>query len=929
MAFHPFKHFRKHQKVYLAGLTIMTMIIFVASFGAGDLFTTLQRWLAISAYRGDKVLSLYGKTVRTDELEKLRWQRQMASEFLLYDVDFFRAGVEHPLQKSIFEIQKRYIQKKGANDLPTPVQLALDKMRQASLQASFFPADMQLRPLRNALADIQTQLSKLDAEKNPEQYRALDAIATNLALESWFLERRQQQRPNESYFGGSLRPDDLLDFLVWKQQADRLGIELTAADVCREVNRAWGHGDYLPSDGKLERNEYVVAFFRSNSKIHKSLAAHDLLGALTDEFRVQMAKQALLGSTSGVRGYRDAVDGIHLSPAVATPDEFYKYFQEQRTTLSVSMLPLAVESFMNEAKQKYKPTEADLRNLYARYEKDEPSPTQRQPGFKEPRRIKIEYFSYQPEGPFAQKLAAKAVELLPVFRIGQPAAPFAAGGGMAWAASMAGYADIDAAILSLYEKYRDDEARRVTVRYDQDDNMRYGLAVDLFNPRGVEVQAAAATLGELLGGLGSGGTTLGAPISWLAANSAAERATVTAYASAVLAGPSPSPITAAVLPMRYRHTPQPLDAVRDQMIDRFRNELAKKMMDDRIEQMRKELDKVLAGHSEEKVAEFLKKAVAEYGIENVHIMKEMQTRQEILDNPDPVLKTLEQEYYRSTDNPFPAMGMTRPDFVSALFHSFEPTQQERQEDRDLKRERPWRTRQFKTDSGDRAWVFWRADNKEAHVRPFETIRAEVERAWYFEQARRLAREKARQINAKLKEQSLTSPEAAVQFLVQQNLGTVFELKKVSHLTTPEFSLAGKEKLHDKYRPYTPPKEFVPYPPADFVDQLLKLKKRNDSLVMADKPVKHFYVAVLMENPQLPERSEFYDVYNLPNLDDRGLFSSREEPLWYQMMADRQRKYARKMLEQLRAEATPQLEGSDYVLPDSVRNRGESSRDFGE
>ena len=39
------------------------------------------------------------------------------------------------------------------------------------------------------------------------------------------------------YFGGSLTPQGLLDFMIWKHEADRLGIQLTAGDVRDEVIR--------------------------------------------------------------------------------------------------------------------------------------------------------------------------------------------------------------------------------------------------------------------------------------------------------------------------------------------------------------------------------------------------------------------------------------------------------------------------------------------------------------------------------------------------------------------------------------------------------------------------------------------------------------------------------------------------------------------
>jgi hypothetical protein len=917
MAFHPFKHFRKHQKVYLAALTIMTMIIFVAQFGAGDLFTTLQRWVALSFRHGDKVLTLNGKTIYAEDLDRLRQQRQLASEFLLYDVS---GNIDSPLQKTLTDSQKRF-QKKGPNEPTTPIENAFTQMSTAinlarEAIANNAPTDRRIQPLRNTIASIQSQMAKTDAQ-NKGQYYALDAIATSLALQAWFVEHPQWA--NSSYFGGSLRSEDLLDFLIWKHQADRLGIVLSPADVCREVNRSWGNGDYLPADGKLDTNEWVNAFFRYNSRIHKSMTQRDLLNALTDEFRVLMAKEALLGSSSGVRGYRESVDGVHVSPSAATPDEFYKYFQERRTTLSVSLLPISAESFVAEAKKKAQPKEADLRNLYERYKNDEPSPARRQPGFKEPRRIKVEYFRYRLEGPFAQKLAAKAIELLPVFRIGQPASAFGAGGGLAWAASIAGYADLDTALRSLYERYRE-EAKQS------------GWTNELPDPRSVELRAAAATVGELMGSLGSGGTALAGPTSWLSTNALYERNTMAAYASTVLAGASPMKLPALTLSLSL-YTPQPFDNVRDQLMERFQNTLAKNLMESNLTTLRKDLDKVLASHSAEKLSELLKKAAAEYGVEKVHAMKETQTQQEILDNPDPSLEELRQAYDGAAENPFEAFALfgpreIRPDFVSALFHSFEPSPQERQFEQMLKQERPWRTKQFHSLSRDEVWVFWRTEDLPAHVRPFNTVRSEVESAWYLEQSRKLAREKAQQLNAELKKQNL-APDAAVQFLVQQDLGNVFRLDKVSHLTAPEFNLPGARFSAADYRPYVPPKEFVPYPPSDFVDQLLSLKKRGESLVMPDKPVKHFYVAVLMEDPQPPERKEFYDAYSQPSLANLDLLPSQQEPLWNQMMADRQRKYDQKVLEQLRAEATKDLQDGEYVLPESVRNRGESSRDFGE
>ncbi len=928
MAFHPFKHFRKHQRVYLAGLTIMTMVIFVASFGAGDLFSSLQRWLAVSVHRGDKVITLYGRTIYTDQLEKLRWQRQMASEFLVSNSwvgSLMQMGqsVGTPLEKSYQDIQIKFASKKDQKD-PNPMQQTLQQVFITVFIAQQSPPDTRLKMLSNQLRDVQRQLTFPEAQKNEAQYRALDTLATILAFYSWAFD--PQRQPEDSYFGGSLRasePSELLDFLIWKQQADRLGIVLTPADVCREINRAWGNGDYLQPDGKFESNEWVTFFFRTNQKRHMSLTPHDLLNALIDEFRVAMAKEAILGSASGVRSYRQAVDGIHYSPSAATPDEFYQYFREQRTALSVSILPIAVKEFTD--KVQAKPTDVDLRNLYERYKNDEPSPARRQPGFKEPRRIKLQYVSYRPEGPYAQKLAAKAIELLPVFRVGQPAAPFVAGGGLAWAASIAGYADVDTAVRALYDRYREEENRRVAVRYDRDDSTRFGLSMDLPTQQSVDLHASVALVSGLLGAFGTGATPLAAPTPWLAANESQARVTLTAYASAVLAGASRSPLPAMTLPMRYLYTTQPFESVRDQLRERFENTLARTLIDNKVLTFRKELDKALSTHSEQKLEEFLRKAIPEYGLENFHSMKEPQTQHEINDHPDPQLRELQTAWETAPAKPFqerePNKSTDLNSFARDMFAPFDTMRPGQTT--------PGRSQQFTAAPGDVVFVLWKSEDLPAHVRPFDAVRNEVKHAWYMEQARKLARERAQQINADLKKQKLP-PDNAVQFLVQQNLGSVFQLTKVSHLTAPEFNLPGTKFNTTDYRSYSPPKEFVPYPPSDFVDQLLKMQKRGDSVVIADKPVKHFYVAVLMEDPQPPDRKEFYDAYSQPSLASLNLVPSQEEPLWQKMMADRQRKYEREVLKQLRAEATKDIQDDgEYILPDSIRTRAEASRDYGE
>src|SRR5262245_57634141 len=86
MAFNPFNWFRKHQKVFLAALAVLCMIIFVFQFGAGDPFTRALAFFGRNRQSGDLVTTLNGKKVYTSDLHRLAEQRRLASDFLFQEV---------------------------------------------------------------------------------------------------------------------------------------------------------------------------------------------------------------------------------------------------------------------------------------------------------------------------------------------------------------------------------------------------------------------------------------------------------------------------------------------------------------------------------------------------------------------------------------------------------------------------------------------------------------------------------------------------------------------------------------------------------------------------------------------------------------------------------------------------------------------------
>src|SRR5262249_31916800 len=88
--------------------------------------------------------------------------------------------------------------------------------------------------------------------------------------------------------------------------------------------------------------------------------------------------------------------------ATATPEEFFNYFREQRTALRAALLTVPVSRFLPLVKDK--PPESELRTRYEKYKDQEPSPTSREPGFNEPRRIRVEHLYASPEDPYSREL---------------------------------------------------------------------------------------------------------------------------------------------------------------------------------------------------------------------------------------------------------------------------------------------------------------------------------------------------------------------------------------------------------------------------------------------------------------------------------------------------------------------------------------------
>jgi hypothetical protein len=254
--------------------------------------------------------------------------------------------------------------------------------------------------------------------------------------------RMQQGIPQQ--FQGANTVNGLIDFLIWRKQADNLGINLTRDAVETELAR-WSFANVKLAD--------ILATLQGRDA--RKITPELLEKALADEFRVMFAQEALVGynpehSEAAIFSLNQ---GVAQVPAPVTPYEFYRHFEDERTTLHVSLLRVPVEKTAADASG---PSEEELRALYNRFKDQEPRPDLAQPSFKEPRRVKLEWVGAKADSEYYRKESSRiATVLQATTQIGAGAQGFGIGTGVAaLAATTATPLAFDARTLAAYEDVR-------------------------------------------------------------------------------------------------------------------------------------------------------------------------------------------------------------------------------------------------------------------------------------------------------------------------------------------------------------------------------------------------------------------------------------------------------------------------------------------
>jgi hypothetical protein len=895
MAFHPFQTFRRHQKKWLAAITIMCMFIFILQFGKGDALDRMMSFFGASRIKKTTVATVYGNKVTDYDLDAVRRQRELANTIIETMAYLGRETVLQELRQKNALDDFDEIQKITLRDL---IRQRDERLQMDQFSAQFGPAARDLMAGRylspqqrkdNAFRDHEQLLlmeESLRAKNQTEQARKVRQLLSVLEFEMWLRDKPATER---LYFGGSLRVNDLLDFVMWRDQADKLGITLTRADIRAAINQ-----EALNVQPLEEDDNALVARVQRFPRLPPNLTADDIYTALGDELRVGLAQSAVLGYPPGARYYRYVGTEVNHVPATATPDEFWKYYQDNRTTLRVEMLPIKVDDFLAEAKKLPEPSKQELEDLFNRHKDQEYNPDLDQPAFREPRRVAIEWVSARQDSPHQRKQADQFITSLVAAGPTNPL-PVAA---------------LTTQVLEEWE--------RRTFSYRMPGLLESSFALSFYRDATKPIDAAAV-LGQAMGAIATGADPVSVATLYVAGIDVRNRAAVSSAVQAetqrragvaatmVLAGTNPLLAAGLVRYADQANQVLPLDVVRKEVFERVRDDLARRFLIDNLKTVQSELEK-LKGRPEEarkkEADKYLAKAIKEYGLSHGTTAKP----RDFYDIPDDTgLKSLRESYRNQ-----PPRDDIRGRNFAGLFFDNAPLY--------LPEQWPASRTAFDIFGGqwERAaepFLYWKTEDKKGYTpEKAEDVWPKVVDAWRYQKARELALQEAERIQQEVMKAKAQGD--GLKLMREESAkhpawGDMFALSDIARLVVPPLGPR-------QYVPYMPDEDRIKARP-DFVDQLMRsLKERGDATVVWNRPQSMYYVTYLTDIAR-PNETRFYADY-------AGSHSFGEN-LWRHMEVERRQRYYHDVLAQLRTEAG--AEKGKWDVPDDLRKRIEGRESGGE
>ncbi len=396
MAYNPFDFFRRNQKLFFGGLTILVMFMFILSFGQGDFFSHFPQWVAKFQTHGDVMAKIDGATIKESQLRDVNSERGLANGYMLQANAKSLDAAARKAKKEATAATTDTLRQQLDQD----VGLIDNRLFPRRLPAEVWPL------FRAEIARLASDLRALqESTPKSEDKQRVQAVRVYAEAAVADLGRRMtgERGENGVYFANQPnRTDrDRLEFLLWKKKADQLGIRFTQEDVVKLVD-----GEFPPDS--IPADELKAMASDSAAKAGKKPT--ELYEALADEFRVRAAQTVVMG----VNAVRNPA-----APPAGTARERYEHFVNETTATKYSFLTIPVEAYLTQVDQKLAskemagPTEAELTKIFNDSSNTDPDPSSPRAGVREPRKVGVQWAEVTGDEDYFKVQAVKRVQAIP------------------------------------------------------------------------------------------------------------------------------------------------------------------------------------------------------------------------------------------------------------------------------------------------------------------------------------------------------------------------------------------------------------------------------------------------------------------------------------------------------------------------------------
>jgi hypothetical protein len=889
MAFNPFETFSvksRTGKSVMAVLGIVVMLTFVLSSGAigsgNDIFDQMGGLFSSKKGRGEVIATAYGDDIRQSELTDARKQRQAAREFLIRSLDLSYTKWTKDLDNDVKSGRltgdtKDFVQRFVS------LRLKSDTERQAYYgYLGQFVGGQQFGQEIFKFMDVWRK-----AKPDSDDKKALDAVVAIMVND---VMRAGGQSPMYLVPLNVDSDRDMLDFILLLKKADRLGVQFSTEGVKDLIAR--------DTAGRLTTEDLskIDSEVRGGGRLG-NVSSDWLTEAVANEYRAKIAQSALDGKPLAAELFRVgraqpfqmfSMFGIDLTStrapgelatetAVAgalTPYEFFEYYKDRCSENSFDVLEVNAEAFLDQVKEQ--PTKAELNSLFAKHVRELPDPSRERPGFKEPRKVKVEYATLDANAPRVKQAIPK-VQAASLF--------LCISGGAMSGSPMAGLAEAAQPAMAETLPIREAVGKKMEANLE-----RYTPYESFyFSPRDTSVfrpQPIASALGVLAGQADFANFIAATAAIHQQVERLDHQARVPLLLQAVLTPFNPTFGNGLGMPaLAYAHIPKlPPEGLylpeatanvrKEQVRNLFQADVRR--LEDKLFEFTKDASPIIGKPDKEKVAkarEEAKKYLADWLKERgLTAIATKTALDQFTLGTDPDLKalnavatpepdgtnSLSKQLFEMNDPRFgggPIVGVYRP-----FWFPSDPAGEALDKPNHL----VWETEDVA------ARDYNNLDNADKITNGEMSKR--VERAWRLDKARVLAKAEADRLAEQVKgiaKAAATNPTGVgrqLKDLAAEKKFREFALDRMAKLKFEH----GLSPNQQEYKQPTIEKTQVLYPTSDFVEKLLDLRKEpvGAVTVLPDAPRTHFYVACLVEK-QEKTVEQFRDVFDKATVTGLG------------------------------------------------------------